>query len=193
VNLEQQKMNVQVPMTRNYDFTTTTATATNFTNGNYSNNYAIQQTMSDDRSARYDTNIYNSVAGDSVYSENFYDAVQSHAPSVIYESTASIYSMQQQQAIYDEVAANEDSVWRPQSAVLRPAPAPPTQSSPMLSQQQIYRRLEKINQQYGRVAELMNKLSIDNMTEEEAKDALEASNWNQDLATRHFKVERLSK
>jgi hypothetical protein len=175
VNLEQ-VMNMQVPMTRTYDFAPT--------NGNYS------------------TNIYNSVAGDPIYSESFYDAVHSQAPSVIYDSTASIYGVQR---IYDEVNSGANSTyeeigaWRPQTAALRPAPAPPgagsasSSSSPMLSQQQINRRLEKINQQYGRVAELMNKLSIDNMSEEEAKEALEATNWNQDLATRHFKVERLSK
>lgn len=185
VNLEQ-RMNMQVPMTRNYDFTP------------QASNYSNYVTQSDVRSMHYDSNIYNSVAGDPIYAENFYDAVQSQTPSVIYESTASVYNMQQQQqqqqAIYDEVAAYEDvAAWRPQSAVLRPAPAPPAQSSPLLSQQQIYRRLEKINQQYGRVAELMNTLSMDNMTEEEAKDALEAANWNQDLATRHFKIERLSK
>lgn len=184
VNLEQ-RMNMQVPMTRNYDFTP------------LASNYSNYVTQSDVRSIHYDSNIYNSVAGDPIYAENFYDAVQSQAPSVIYESTASVYNMQpsqQQQAIYDEVAAYEDiAAWRPQSAALRPAPAPPTQASPMLSQQQINRRLEKINQQYGRVAELMNTLSMDNMTEEEAKEALEAANWNQDLATRHFKIERLSK
>lgn len=211
VNLEH-VMNMQVPMTtpRNYDFTphsqiqsfsstslSLLQTNQNVSNGNYSNShYVTTQTMNDDRSILYDTNIYNSVAGDSVYGENFYDAVQSQTPSVIYDTTASIYgSSMQQQAIYDEVEAYEEiGAWRPQAAALRPAPAPPNQSSsPMLSQQQINRRLEKINQQYGRVAELMNKLSMDNMTEDEAKDALEATNWNQDLATRHFKVERLSK
>jgi hypothetical protein len=208
INLEQ-VMNMQVPMTRNYDFTphsqiqsfssssslSALQTNQNVSNGNYSNSY-VSQTMNDDRSVLYDSNIYNSVAGDSVYSENFYDAVQSQTPSVIYDTTASIYgtSIHQQQAIYDEVAAYEEiGAWRPQAAILRPAPAPPTQSSPMLSQQQINRRLEKINQQYGRVAELMNKLSMDNMTEDEATEALEATNWNQDLATRHFKIERLSK
>lgn len=210
VNLEQ-VMNMQVPMTRNYDFTprsqiqsfssssssslSVLQTNQNVSNGNYSNSY-VSQTMNDDRSVLYDSNIYNSVAGDSIYTENFYDAVQSPTPSVIYDTTASIYgtSINQQQAIYDEVAAYEEiGAWRPQAAALRPAPAPPTQSSPMLSQQQINRRLEKINQQYGRVAELMNKLSMDNMTEDEATEALEATNWNQDLATRHFKIERLSK
>jgi hypothetical protein len=184
VNLEQ-RMNMQVPMTRNYDFTP------------QASNYSNYVTQSDVRSMHYDSNIYNSVAGDPIYAENFYDAVQSQTPSVIYESTASVYNMQQtqqQQAIYDEVAAYEDiAAWRPQSAALRPAPAPPAQGSPLLSQQQINRRLEKINQQYGRVAELMNTLSMDNMTEEEAKEALEAANWNQDLATRHFKIGRLSK
>lgn len=208
VNLEQ-VMNMQVPMTRNYDFTPHSqiqssslsslsalqTTSQNVSNGNYSNSY-VSQTINDDRSVLYDTNIYNSVAGDSVYGENFYDAVQSQTPSVIYDSTASIYGSTtiQQQAIYDEVAAYEEiGAWQPQAAALRPAPHPPNQSSPMLSQQQINRRLEKINQQYGRVAELMNKLSMDNMTEDEAKEALEATNWNQDLATRHFKIERLSK
>ncbi|CAG9797052.1 unnamed protein product [Chironomus riparius] len=200
VNLEQ-VMNMQVPMTtRNYDFTpysqmSVLQTNQNVSNGNYSNSY-VSQTMNDDRSVIYDSNIYNSVAGDSVYSENFYDAVQSQTPSAIYDTTASIYgtNINQQQAIYDEVAAYEEiGAWRPQTAVLRPAPAPPTSSSPMLSQQQINRRLEKINQQYGRVAELMNKLSMDNMTEDEATEALESTNWNQDLATRHFKIERLSK
>lgn len=184
VNLEQ-RMNMQVPMTRNYDFTPQVS------------NYSNYVTQSDVRSMHYDSNIYNSVAGDPIYAENFYDAVQSQTPSVIYDSTASVYNMEQhnqQQAIYDEVAAYEDiAAWRPQSAALRPAPAPPSQASPLLSQQQINRRLEKINQQYGRVAELMNTLSIDNMTEEEAKQALEMANWNQDLATRHFKIERLSK
>lgn len=159
-----------------------------FVNNNYSATYG-NQSATDARSI-YDGNIYNSVAGDSVYGENFYDAVQSQAPSVIYDSTASIYSAQQQQAIYDEVSAYDMATnmrWQPQAAALRPAPAPP------LSQQQINRRLDKINQQHSVVAELMNKLSMDNMTEEEAKEALDSSNWNQDLATRHFKIERLSK
>lgn len=188
-NLEQRMSNMA---TRNYDFTPY-ALQQPANNGNYSNNYVSQATtMNDARSMHYESNIYNSVAGDSVYGENFYDAVQT--PSVIYESTASIYNnQQQQQALYDEVAAYEEIAWRPQSAALRPAPAPPTQVSPMLSRQQINRRMEKMNQQYGRVAELMNTLSMDNMTEEEAKEALEASNWNQDLATRHFKIARLSK
>lgn len=209
VNLEQM-MNMQVPLTRTYDFTPFSqqqqqqqTTSQSVSNGNYSNSY-VTQTMNDDRNVHYDTNIYNSVAGDSIYSENFYDAVQSQTPSVIYESTASIYGVnmqqQQQSRIYDEVEAYEEiGPWRPQSSALRPAPAPPGQSSssssssPMLSQQQINRRLEKINQQYGRVAELMNKLNMDNVTEQEATDSLEAMNWNQDLATRHFKIERLSK
>lgn len=213
VNLEQM-MSMQMPMTRNYDFTphlqqhqpqqqqqqhlNQPQTSQSVSNGNYSNTNYVSQGINDDRSIHYDRNIYNSVAGDSVYSENFYDAVQSHTPSAIYDTTASIYGLnmttQQQQAIYDEVSTYEEiGRWRPQTAALRPAPAPPGSSSPMLSQQQIYRRLEKINQQYGRVAELMNKLSMDNMTEQEAKDSLEATDWNQDLATRHFKIERLSK
>lgn len=201
VNLEQRMNNIATTTAasastlRNYDFTPYTHAEHQANNGNYSNSsYITQPTTS---SMHYDSNIYNSVAGDSIYGENFYDAVQSQTPSVIYESTASVYGIQQQQqALYDEVAAYEEVAWRPQNAALRPAPAPPTSqgaASPLLSQQQINRRMEKMNQQYGRVAELMNTLSMDNMTEEEAKQALEASNWNQDLATRYFKIERLSK
>lgn len=155
------------------------------------NNYSSTSQSQNVNDSRYD--IYNSVAGDSVYGENFYDAVQSQTPSVVYDSTASVYSAQKQQAIYDEVSANYDELrWKPQAPALRPAPAPPSQST-LLSQQQITRRLEKINQQHGVIAELMNKLSMDNMTESEALESLEASNWNQDLATRNFKIERLSK
>jgi GTPase binding len=195
LNLEQ-LMNVSVPTTtataRNYDpFSPIQQPNQTFLNNNYPAIYGNQST-NDAKSIHYDANIYNSVAGDSVYGENFYDAVQSQTPSVIYDSTASIYSSQQQQAIYDEVSAYDALRWQPQAAALRPAPAPPTQSTP-LSQQQINRRIEKMNQQYGVIAELMNKLSMDNMTEDEAKEALDASNWNQDLATRHFKIERLSK
>lgn len=148
-----------------------------------------------------DSNIYNSVAGESIYAENFYDAVQSHTPSVFYESMASAYgaqplpvsqyNIQQQQAIYDEVSAYGEMSCQPPITVLRPAPAPPGNST-LLSQQQINRRLEKLNQ-HGVIVELMNKLSVDNITESEAKEALDANNWNQDLATRYFKIDRLAK
>jgi hypothetical protein len=183
-------MLMQAPQTRsNYDpFSPIEVNSMPFgiNNNNTSGTYANHTT----NSIHYDSNIYNSVAGDSVYGENFYDAVQSQTPSVIYDSTASVYSMQQQQqAIYDEVTAYDELRWQPQNAALRPAPAPPTTST-LLSQQQINRRL---NQQHGFVVELMNKLSMENMTEEEAREALDAANWNQDLATRHFKIERLSK
>lgn len=194
LNLDQ-LMNMQVPtMTaRSYDPFSPIQTNPTFVNNNCpsASTYA-NQSANDARSIHYESNIYNSVAGDSVYGENFYDAVQSQTPSVIYDSTASVYSAQQQQAIYDEVSAYDELRWQPQAAALRPAPAPPSQSA-FLSQQQINRRLEKINHQHGIIAELMNKLSMDNMTEEEAKEALEVTNWNQDLATRHFKIERLSK
>lgn len=193
-----QLMKMTVPMTsvttpaRNYDPFSPIQTSQTFVNNNYSN-ACTNQRASDTTSIHYDVNIYNSVASESVYGENFYDAVQSQTPSVIYDSTASIYSAQQQQAIYDEVSAYDELRWQPQqAAALRPAPAPPTQSA-YLSQQQINRRLEKINQQQGIIAQLMNKLSVDNMTEEEAKSALEKTHWNQDLATRLFKIERLSK
>lgn len=184
LNLEQ-LMNVSVPTTtKSYDPFSPIQT---LVNNNYSSTYGNQNA-----SSHYDSNIYNSVAGDSVYGENFYDAVQSQTPSVIYDSTASVYGQQQQQAIYDEVSAYDELRWQPQAAALRPAPAPPSQST-LLSQQQINRRLEKINQQNGVISELMNKLKCDNMTTDEAKEALEVSQWNQDLATRHFKIERLSK
>lgn len=191
LNLEH-LMNMQVPTTRSFDPFSPVQADQTFMNNNYSATYS-NQSGNNVRNIHYDSNIYNSVAGDSVYGENFYDAVQSQTPSVIYDSTASVYSVQQQQqAIYDEVSAYDELRWQPQVAALRPAPAPPTQS-PLLSQQQINRRLEKINQQQSYVAELMNKLNMDCMTEEEATEALEATNWNQDLATRHFKISRLSK
>lgn len=192
LNLDQ-LMNMQVATTtRNYDPFSPIQTNQTFPNSNCASTYA-NQSVNNSRNIHYDSNIYNSVAGDSVYGENFYDAVQSQTPSVIYDSTASVYSVQQQQqAIYDEVAAYDELRWQPQAAALRPAPAPPSQST-LLSQQQINRRLEKINQQQGVIVELMNKLSMDNMSEEEATTALEVTNWNQDLATRHFKIERLSK
>jgi GTPase binding len=190
LNLDQLMSMQQVPTTRSFDPFSPIQPDKTFMNNNYSSTYANQS--GNNALMHYDSNIYNSVAGDSVYGENFYDAVQSQTPSVIYDSTASVYSVQQQQAIYDEVSAYDELRWQPQVAALRPAPAPPTQS-PLLSQQQINRRLEKINQQQSYTAELMNKLSLDCMTEDEANEALEASNWNPDLATRHFKIERLSK
>lgn len=181
-------MNTQVP--ENYD--PFSPIQPNQTFMNSVNIYSNQNMNVQTRSIQYDSNIYNSVAGDSVYGENFYDAVQSQTPTAFYDSTASIYNIQQQQAIYDEVSAYDELRWKPQLAALRPAPAPPSQSI-VLSQQQITRRLEKINQQHGMIAELMNRLNADNMTEEEATLSLEACNWNPDLATRHFKIERLSK
>lgn len=186
LNLDQ-LTNVPAPATkRNYDPFSPIQPSVPFVNNNYPNAYTSQSLID----ARYD--IYNSVAGDSVYGENFYDAVQSQTPSVVYDSTTSLYSAQQQKAIYDEVSAYDELRWKPQAAALRPAPAPPSQSI-YLSQQQINRRLEKINQQHSVIAELMNKLSMDNMTESEALESLESSQWNEDLATRHFKIERLSK
>lgn len=148
-----------------------------FVNNNYAATYSNQLPNS-----RYEANIYNTVAGDPSPSENFYDTVHSRAPSVIYDSTG-IYG-QNQGAMYDAVAEYGETRWQPQAATLRPAPAPP------LSQQQINRRLEKLNQA---TVELMNKLSEENMTESEAREALEAGNLDQDLAIRHFKIERLSK
>lgn len=168
----------------------------NFEAASHDNHYDAHQSA-----IHSDSNIYNTVSGESVYAENFYDAVQSHTPSLFYESTTSAYgaqplpvnqyNIQQQQAIYDEVSAYGETSWQPPATVLRPAPAPPVNST-LLSQQQINRRLEKLNQ-HSVVVELMNKLSVDNMTEAEAKEALETSNWNQDLATRFFKIDRLAK
>ena len=187
-------------------------------NGNYGNygiSSAVSQVINDVRSfnnsstsippsyqppSHYETtpndsgNVYSSVAGD-IYSSVYDIVTPSIAPSVVYDSTASIYASQsqiQQQAIYDEVAAYDELRWQPQNAALRQAPPPPSQSSP-LSQQQIYRRLEKNQQSQTKVFDLMNDLSVDNITEEEAKEALESSNYNQALATRHFKIGRLFK
>lgn len=156
-----------------------------------SNSRNIFNNDNDSTSNYYDSNIYNTVANESVYGENFYDSVHS---SVMSDSSASAYTHnQQQQAIYDEVTAYDEITWQPQAAALRAAPAPP--STLLLSQQQINRRLEKINQKSSLIVigELMNKLKCDNMTTDEAKEALQASQWNQELATRHFKIERLSK
>lgn len=184
---------------RGFDPFSPVQTGQMFPNNNFeATNYNNQQ-ANDRNTSLYDSNIYNSVAGDSIYAENFYDAVQSQTPSVFYESAASVYgaqppslySVQQQQAIYDEVSAYDEMRWQPPVAALRPAPAPPVNST-LLSQQQINRRLEKLNQ-HGVILELMNKLSADNMTESEAKEALNANNWNQDLATRFFKIDRLAK
>lgn len=182
---------------RGFDPFSPVQTGQMFLNNNFENTEYANQHASDGSTTLYDSNIYNSVAGDSVYAENFYDAVQS--PSAIYESAASVYgahppsvySVQQQQAIYDEVSAYDEMRWQPPIAALRPAPAPPVNSS-LLSEQQINRRLEKLNQ-HGVIVELMNKLSADNMTQTEAKEALNATNWNQDLATRFFKIDRLAK
>lgn len=191
----EQFANVPVTTTiRNYDPFSPIQTSQTFVNNNYPATYS-NQNVNDIRSVRYESNIYNSVA-DSLYGENFYDAVPSHTPSVIYDSTASVYGgammQQQQKPIYDEVSNYDELLRQPTATALRQAPAPPTQS-PLLSQQQIYRRLEKLNQHHSIVGELMNKHTADNITESEAKEALEANNWNQDLAARHFKIERLSK
>lgn len=130
-------------------------------------------------------NIYNSIAGDiygSIAGGNIYDTVTSSAAST-YGQTSQI-----QQAIYDEVTAYEEML-RP----IRPAPSVPSSGNTGLSQQQIIRRLEKIGQHQNKVVQLVNVHSEDNITEDEAKEALEKCNWDTGVASRHFKIERLAK
>lgn len=161
-------------------------------------------------------NLYSSVAGD-IYS-SIYDTVDQHQTTNngIYSpgscnslyagaTAASLYNNVVQPAIYDEVAE-----LRPH----RPAPQTPQ----VLSAQQIQRRLEKQKQDtqqvYGntsssssmvmmtppqpptmfdeshRIAAFLQEVG-DDSTEDEARYALNASNWDQAIAVRLFKVDRL--
>ncbi|CRL00793.1 CLUMA_CG014045, isoform A [Clunio marinus] len=141
----------------------------------------------------YDSNIYNSVAGDSIYEQNIYDTIEAYNGCLMKDSSSLYNNMQQQAALYDEVSTYDEINRISQvGGTLRRAPDPPT-SSPLLSQQQINRRLEKDHYQQGLITVLMNKSLGDNMTETEAKQALEVCNWDLDMATRHFKIERLFK
>uniref|UniRef100_A0A182K9Z5 non-specific protein-tyrosine kinase n=1 Tax=Anopheles christyi TaxID=43041 RepID=A0A182K9Z5_9DIPT len=145
-------------------------------------------------------NIYSSVYNGSIASDvyqtvggDLYDMV-APTPASMYERvpTQQIYNNVGHQAtptttnttintaaIYDEVS-NELSDLRP----IRPAPSAP------LSAQQIQRRLDRLAQQDQQVANLMLELG-DEANEEEARNSLEAVNWDHTLAVRHFKIERL--
>lgn len=179
------------------------------------NNYAIQEQQ---QYAALPSNIYDSIAGD-IYGSingNVYDVVQGTPAGNLsnYGSTGAIYMQQsqiqqiqlnqsmqqiQQQAIYDEVAAYEE-LMRP----TRPAPSLPTASlnnstqfpalpPTPLSHQQIQRRVERLSQQQTRIGALMSDLLTDNVSEFEARESLEACNWDHSAAAKHFKVERLFK
>ena len=145
-----------------------------------------QQTTAD---TRMYGNIYGNPSGvglpnSDIYS-SIYDTVAPTPNSVIYErvpianSIDLVYNNINQSVIYDEVS-NEDESLRPS----RPAPNVP------LSAQQIQRRLDKIAQQNGQVYALMQDLG-DDATDDEVRNALEAVNWDRDMAIRHFKIERL--
>lgn len=137
-------------------------------------------------------NFYSSVAGDLYGSGNFYEAPSQgtysnygaiprpksnlHAASSFSAIDLSNTSRELTPAIYDEVA---DDAFRP----IRAAPLPPG-----LSHQQIQRRLEKQQQQ---VVLLCNELGEGSEVEAEVRLALEASNWDNSSAIRHFKIERL--
>lgn len=153
-------------------------------------------------------NIYGSIA-----SGNVYDVVTNSAAGSIYygaipaSNGADYYEavIPNESVIYDEVAADE--LLRPH----RPAPLAP----PVLSAQQIQRRLERAQKQiygnvgtqniYGntgtgaestqiKVQALLQEIGgEDEGTEHEAVQALQAANWDHSLAVRHFKVERLLK
>uniref|UniRef100_A0A336MGY0 non-specific protein-tyrosine kinase n=1 Tax=Culicoides sonorensis TaxID=179676 RepID=A0A336MGY0_CULSO len=88
-------------------------------------------------------------------------------------------------ALYDEVANDTVDGLRP----IRAAPLPPPGQA-TLSHQQIQRRLEKMTIQKQQVQALMQELG-EEASNEEAKLALEAVNWDHTAAVRHFKVERL--
>lgn len=91
--------------------------------------------------------------------------------------------------IYDEVANDTVDGLRP----TRAAPLPPQNlgaGQQTLSHQQIQRRLEKMAFQQQQVDALMQILG-EEASDVEARLALEAVNWDQNAAVRHFKIERL--
>lgn len=153
-------------------------------------------------------NFYNSVPGD-IYSSVIYEPISqislTNPSSSIYGTVPrndnGIYNNINQSAIYDEVAGEE--LLRP----IRPAPGLP---GVQLSAQQIQRRIEK-QQLYGNVSgstlssavsgSMLNlnesqkitalMVELEDAVEDEARAALQACNWDHNLAIRHFKVERL--
>lgn len=153
-------------------------------------------------------NFYNSVPGD-IYSSVIYEPISqislNNSSASIYgtlpRNDNGIYNNINQSAIYDEVAGEE--LLRP----IRPAPALP---GVQLSAQQIQRRIEK-QQLYGNVSvsslssavsgNMLNlsesqkitalMVELEDAVEDEARAALQAVNWDHNLAIRHFKVERL--
>lgn len=152
--------------------------------------------------------IYGSVTGGNVYDvvtsstagSTYYGSVPTSNLADYYEAV-----LPNETVIYDEVAADE--LLRPH----RPAPLAP----PVLSAQQIQRRLERAQKQiygnlgsqniYGntgsgaestqnKVHALLQEIGGDEeATEQEAVQALQAANWDHSLAVRQFKVERLLK
>lgn len=154
-------------------------------------------------------NFYNSVPGD-IYSSVIYEPISqisiNNSAASIYATlprndTSGIYNNINQSAIYDEVAGEE--LLRP----IRPAPGLP---GIQLSAQQIQRRIEK-QQLYGNTScsaissavsgNMLNlnesqkitalMVELEDAGEDEARAALQAVNWDHNLAIRHFKVERL--
>lgn len=162
------------------------------------------------------SDIYGSVAGGNVY-----DIVANSAAGSTYYGMATglgvtdYYEaiLPNESVIYDEVA--NDEILRPH----RPAPLAP----PVLSAQQIQRRMERAQKQlYGnlgtggsamsiyssgsdssmggaesnqkKIYALIQEVGADGeATESEATQALQAVNWDHSLAVRYFKVERLLK
>lgn len=158
-----------------------------------------QQQIYSQASQHYNS-LYNSVP-DNIYSD-IYDAVASTPASILYapvdgivgsgagggignSNSNSIYNnFTGQSVIYDEVT--NDDFLRPH----RPAPQAPTGAS-VLSAQQIQRRLEKIAQHTELVTAVLAELGDDAATDADARRALEAVNWDQKLAVRHYKIEQL--
>lgn len=141
------------------------------------------------------SNIYSSVAGD-MYSSVIYDKIGASNYAGLYSNDMSmIQNTASSLPIYDEVAE-----LRPH----RPAPIiPPNQ---ILSAQQIQRRLEKQQQQqiYGNMVLSDNldesqKISAflreagEDVREQEARQFLISSNWDQLTAVKNFKIEKLTR
>lgn len=167
------------------------------------------------------SSVYSKVPNDlygSLASGNVYDVVANSAAGSTYYGMAPGASdyyepiLPTESVIYDEVAGEE--LLRPH----RPAPLAP----PVLSAQQIQRRMERAQKQmYGNVGGIADQESIYNnvlasggiaesnqqkiytlmqemggdgdITEHEAAQALQLTNWEHASAVRHIKVERLLK
>lgn len=194
------------------------ASSQNINENIYSNSSSIQKNHNyvavankpPNASASIQKNLYSLTPNKTQYASSFYDTVPP-TPASFYgqvptasQTSNQIYSTTQplQPVIYDEVSA--DDYLRPH----RPAPLAP----PQLSAQQIQRRLEKhlyqqqqqSQQQQGiysssnfsadyqttRIDALIKDLGS-SVSESDARLALNAANWDHNMAVRHYKIEQL--